>query len=123
MTVLPYEIVFQTLVKVEPQLEFYAEIWNFGGTQKASPYIEVFYSAAENPKAEKAYIQYYKDPYGDGDGDDDEDEMDCGWPPQVSQEKNRPKLSGSLWSKAGIFLKVNPKRSPAEHGVSAKTLV
>ena len=107
MTVLPYETVFQTLVKAEPQLEFYAEIWNFGGTQEASPYIEVFYSAAENPKAEKAYIQYYKDPYGDD--EEEEDEMDCGWPPQVSQEKIDRSYQAAFGQKREYFLKLIQK--------------
>lgn len=59
----PFEDIFNEIVKQNPKLEFYAEVRNQGGIRETDPYINAFYSSAGQQDIQIKYIQVEKDIY------------------------------------------------------------
>ena len=64
-SVIPYEEAFKEIVKEVPEAEFYAEMYNYGGIQETSSYIEAYYSPAGSPDVSQNFIQICRDPYAE----------------------------------------------------------
>lgn len=70
----PFEDMFNEIVKQNPQLEFYAEVRNQGGIREIDPYINAFYSPAGQQDVQLEYIQVERDIYAEELWDELEDE-------------------------------------------------
>ena len=70
----PFEDIFNEIVKQNPELEFYAEVRNEGGIQETDPYINAFYSEVGQQNIKMEYIQVERDIYAEELWDELEDE-------------------------------------------------
>lgn len=90
----PFENMFNEIVKQNPKLEFYAEVRNQGGILETDPYINVFYSPAGQQDIKEEYIQVEKDIYEEEfwfeqeeNDDDDDDYYEDDEEPFLSEEQ------------------------------------
>lgn len=65
LSVLPYPEVFEAIAGQSPDVEFYAEVYNYGGIQESSSYLETFYSPMGETALRYGMIQIAWDPYTD----------------------------------------------------------